>query len=52
MCGIEIWGLNGGLKEIDKIHSRFSKIRVEVPRFAEINVAELELGRNSTRGKF
>jgi hypothetical protein len=51
MYGIEMWGLDGGRKEIDKTHSRFcTKITVGVPRFAEINVAELEF-RDSTRGK-
>jgi hypothetical protein len=36
---------------IDKIHSRFFKVTVGVPRFAEISVGEPELERDSTRGK-
>jgi hypothetical protein len=51
MYGIEMWALHGGWKEIDKIHSRFCKIILGVPRSAANNVAELELGRDSRRGK-
>jgi hypothetical protein len=50
MCGIEMWCLEGGWKEIDKIHSRFCKIILGVPRSAANNVAELELGKDSRRG--
>jgi hypothetical protein len=46
-----MWGLDGGQKEIDKIHSRVCKITVGVPIFAANNVAELELGRDTTRVK-
>jgi hypothetical protein len=35
----------------DKIHSRFCKTILGVPRFAADRVAELESGRNSKRGK-
>jgi hypothetical protein len=51
MYGIEVWDLEGGWKEIDKIHSIFCKIILGMPRSAANNVAELELGRNR-RGKF
>jgi hypothetical protein len=30
--GIEMWGVEEGWKEIDKIHSRFCKIILGVPR--------------------
>jgi hypothetical protein len=50
MYGIEMWGLDGGWKEIDKIHSRFCKMILGVLRFATNNIAELELGRDGRRG--
>jgi hypothetical protein len=34
MYGIEMWGPHRGWKGIDKIHSRFHKIVLGVPRFA------------------
>jgi hypothetical protein len=37
-----MWVLDGGWKEIDKIHSRFYKIILGVTGFAANNVAELE----------
>jgi hypothetical protein len=51
MYGIETWGLEGGWKQIDNIHSRFCKVSLRMPRLAANNVAELELGRVSRRGK-
>jgi hypothetical protein len=48
--GIGMWGLDGGWKEIDTIHSRFCTI-LGVPRFTANNVTELELGKNSKREK-
>jgi hypothetical protein len=51
MYGIDMWGLDGGWEESDKIYSRVCKIILGIPRFAEKNMAELELGRNSRRGK-
>jgi hypothetical protein len=51
MYGIEMWGLEGGWKQIDKIHSRFCKVTLGMPRSAANNAAELELGRVSRRGK-
>jgi hypothetical protein len=41
MYGIEMVGLCGGWKEIDKIYDRFCKIIPGVPRFVANNVAEL-----------
>jgi 1,2-phenylacetyl-CoA epoxidase catalytic subunit len=43
--------LEGGWKQIDNIHSRFCKVILGMPRSAANNVAELELGRGSRRGK-
>jgi hypothetical protein len=51
MYGIEMLGLYGGWKETDKTHSRFCKIILGIPRFAANNVAELELGWDSRRGR-
>jgi hypothetical protein len=51
MYCIEMWDLEGGWKQIDKIHSRFCKVILGMPRSAANNVAELELGRVSRRGK-
>jgi hypothetical protein len=50
MIGIEMWGLQGGWKEIYKIH-RFCKIMLGMPRSAADNMTELELRRDSRRGK-
>jgi hypothetical protein len=46
-----ISGLDGGQKEINKIHSRVYDIILGVPRFAVNNLTELQLGRESTWGK-
>jgi hypothetical protein len=51
MYGTETWGLEGGWKHIDNIHSRFCKVTLGMPRLAANNVAELELGRLSRRRK-
>jgi hypothetical protein len=48
-CGI--WGLWEGWKEISIIQGRFCKKILRIPRFAANGVAELELGRDSRRGK-
>jgi hypothetical protein len=50
MYGIEMWGLEGGWKEIDNIHSRFCKIIIAMPSSGANNMAQLELGRDR-RGK-
>lgn len=51
MCGIEVWGLNEAWKEIDKVHSRFCKQLIGIPNCAANGFAEMELGRESRRGK-
>jgi hypothetical protein len=51
MYGVEIWGIEEGWKQIDKIHGRMCKKILGIPRFAANGVTELELGRDSRRGK-
>jgi hypothetical protein len=51
MYGVEMWGLEGGRKQIDRIHSKFCKVTLGMPRSAANNAAELELGSVSRRGK-
>jgi hypothetical protein len=51
MYGIELWGVYDAWKEIDKIHGRFYKKILGVPRCAANGAAEIELGRDSRRGK-
>jgi hypothetical protein len=51
MYGAEIWGLDEGWKEIDIIYSRLCKKILGIPRFEASGVAEVELGRDSRRGK-
>jgi hypothetical protein len=51
MYDTEMWVLDEEWKEIAKIHSKFCKRTRGIPRFAEINVAELELEKDSTRGE-
>jgi hypothetical protein len=50
MYGIEIWGLNGAWKEVDKVHSRFCKKITRIPNWAVNKFVEMELGRNSRTG--
>jgi hypothetical protein len=51
MYGAEIWGLDEGWKEIDIIHGGLCKKILGITRFAANGVAEIELGRDSRRGK-
>jgi hypothetical protein len=51
MYGAKIWGLDEGWKETDIINGRLCKKILGRPRFAANGVAELELGRDSRRGK-
>jgi hypothetical protein len=51
MCGAEIWGLDEGWKETDIIHGRLCKKILGILRFAANGVAEIELERDSRRGK-
>jgi hypothetical protein len=47
--GIEVWGLNGAWKEVDKVHSIFCKKRYA--KLCSKWIAEMELGRESRRSK-
>jgi hypothetical protein len=51
MCDIELWGVYDAWTEIDKIHGRFCKKILGVPRCAANGAAEIELGRDRRRGK-
>jgi hypothetical protein len=51
MYGAEIWELDEGWKETDIIHGRLCKKILGIPRFSANGVAEVELGRDSRRGK-
>jgi hypothetical protein len=51
MYGAEIRGLDEGWKEIDIIHGRLCKKILGISGFAANGVTELELGRDSRRGK-
>jgi hypothetical protein len=51
LYGVEIWGLEGGWKQIDRIHNKLCKVILGMPRLTANNVAEIELGRVSRRGK-
>jgi hypothetical protein len=51
MYGIEVWGLNGAWKEVDKVHSIFCKKTIGVPNCAANGFAEMELGRESRRSR-
>jgi hypothetical protein len=51
MYGIKLWGVYDALKETDKIHGRFCKKILGLPRCAANGAAEIELGRDSRRGK-
>jgi hypothetical protein len=51
MYGIEVWGLNGAWKEVDKVHSIFCKKIIGIPNCAANGFVEMELGRESSRSK-
>jgi hypothetical protein len=50
-----MWGRNmghgGGLGEIDRVQGSFCKKVLRIPRCVMNGIAELELGRESRRGK-
>jgi hypothetical protein len=46
-----VWGLNEARKEVDKVYSTFCKKLMGIPNSAANGFAEMELGRNSRRGK-
>jgi hypothetical protein len=49
--GIEVWRLSEAWKELDKVHHRFCKKLMGIPNCAVNGMAEMELGRQSRRGK-
>jgi hypothetical protein len=51
MYGIEVWGLNGAWKEVDRVHSIFCKKIIGIPNCAANGFVEMELGRESSRSK-
>jgi hypothetical protein len=51
MYCVEIMGLDEAWKEVDRIHGRFCKKLLGLPRCAANDVAEMELGRDSRREK-
>jgi hypothetical protein len=51
MYGIEIGGLNGARKEVDKVHSIFCKKIIGIPNCTANGFVEIELGRESRRSK-
>jgi hypothetical protein len=51
MYGVELWGLDKAWKEVDRLHGRFCKKILGLPRCAANDVAEMELRRDSRRGK-
>jgi hypothetical protein len=51
MYGIEIWGLNGAWKEVDKMDSIFCIRIIGISNCAANGFAEMELGRESRRSK-
>jgi hypothetical protein len=51
MYGVELRGVYDAWKGVDKIHGRFCKKIFGVPRCATNGAAEIELGRDSRRGK-
>jgi hypothetical protein len=51
VSGVEIWGLEERWKGTDVIQGRICKKVLRIPRFAANGAVELELGRDSRRGK-
>jgi hypothetical protein len=51
MYGVELWGLDEAFKEVDRIHGQFCGEILGLPRCVANGMAEMELGRNSRRGK-
>jgi hypothetical protein len=50
-CGVELWGLDEAEKEGDRMHGRFCKKTLGLPRCAVNGMTEMELGTDSRRGK-
>jgi hypothetical protein len=51
MYGSELWRIYNAWTEIDKISSRFCKKVLGIPQCAANGAAEIELSRESRRGK-
>jgi hypothetical protein len=51
MYGIEVWSLSEAWKELDKVYHRVYKKLMGIPNCAVNGLAEMELGRESRRGK-
>ena len=51
MYRIEAWGLKEAWKGMDKVYSRFCKKLMGIQNCAANRFAEMELGRESRRGK-
>ena len=51
MYGIEVWECGEARNEFGMIHSRLCKKIMDVPNCAANGFAEIELGRESRRGK-
>jgi hypothetical protein len=51
MTGVEIWGLEGGWKEIEKVHKMFCKRIFGVPSTASNGTCVRELGRTNRKEK-
>jgi hypothetical protein len=51
MYGVEVWRLDEAWKEVDRIQERFCKKILGLSRCAANDVAEMELGGDSRRGK-
>jgi hypothetical protein len=51
MYDVELWGLDEAWKEVGRIHGRFWNKILDLPMCAVNVMAEMELGRDSRRGK-
>jgi hypothetical protein len=51
MTGVEIWGLEGGWKEIEKVHDIFCKRIFGLPSTAAKGACVRELGRTNRKEK-
>jgi hypothetical protein len=51
MYGVELSGLDEAWKEVDRVHGRFCKKILGLPRCAVSGMSGMELGRESRRGK-
>jgi hypothetical protein len=51
MYGIEVWGSSGAWTAKDKVHSKLHKKLMDILNCAANGSVEMELGRDSRRGK-